>query len=153
MSQENVELVGRLYAEGGPFALPLSPDEEGVLLTRLFEEFYDEQVEARMPADYPEGEQVHVGRPGMVDLIANLRDSWTEFRFEPERFIDSGDRVTVFIRVIAQGGWSGLATERETAHVWAVRAGRLSSIQIFRDRAQALEAVGLSEGSPEADDT
>jgi ketosteroid isomerase-like protein len=152
MSRENTELVRRLYAEQGPFALPLSPEEEGVLLTRLFGEFYDEQLEVRMPADYPEGEQVHVGRRGMGDLIASLRDSWTEFRFEPERFIDAGDRVMVFIRVVAQGGSSGLATERETAHVWAVQGGRLSSIQIYRDRGQALEAVGLCERSPEADD-
>jgi|SRR5829696_2185216 len=152
MSRENVELVRRLYADGGPFALPMSPEEEGELLARLFGEFYDEQVEARMPADYPEGEQVHVGRRGMADLIANLRDSWTEFRFEPERFIDTGNRVTVFIRVVAQGGASGLATERETAHVWKTRDGRLSAIQIYRDRAQALEAVGLSERSPDADD-
>jgi ketosteroid isomerase-like protein len=105
-----------------------------------------------MPADYPEGEQVHVGRRGMAGLIAMLRDSWTKFRFEPERFIDAGHCVTVFIRVVAQGGASGLATERETAHVWAVRDGRLSSIQIYRDRAQALEAVGLSARSPEAGD-
>jgi ketosteroid isomerase-like protein len=153
MSRENIELVRRLYAQGGPFALPLSPEEEGVLIDRLFEEFYDEQVEIRMPADYPEGEQVHVGRRGMAELIAMLRDSWTEFRFEPERFIEAGDSVMVFIRVVAQGGASGLATERETAHVWALRDGRLSSIQIYRDRAQALEAVGLSERSPGAGDT
>ena len=55
MSRENVELVGRLYAEGGPFALPLSPDDEGVLLDRLFDEFYDEQLEARMPKRLPGG--------------------------------------------------------------------------------------------------
>jgi hypothetical protein len=29
MSREDVDLVGRLYAEGGPFSLPLNPDEEG----------------------------------------------------------------------------------------------------------------------------
>jgi ketosteroid isomerase-like protein len=146
MSQENVELVSRLYAEEGPFALPLSADAEKALLDRMFGEYYEEQVEVHMPPDYPEGEQVLVGRRGMAELLAMLRDSWTEFRFEPERFIDCGPRVTVFIRVIAQGSVSGLATEQKTAHVWAVRHGRLASIQIYRDRAQALEAVGLSEG-------
>jgi hypothetical protein len=25
-----------------------------------------------------------------------LRDTWTQFRFEPERFIDAGQRVVVF---------------------------------------------------------
>jgi ketosteroid isomerase-like protein len=143
MSQENVEIVRRLYAQDGPFALPLSPDDERALLDRLFREFYDERLEVRMPADYPEGEQVHRGREGMTGLIAMLRETWTEFRFEPERFIDAGDRVAVFIRVVAEGGASGVATGRETAHIWLVRDGRLSSIQIYLDRSQAVEAIGL----------
>lgn len=97
-----------------------------------------------MPADYPEGEQVLRGRAGMTRLFAMLRDTWTEFRFEPERFIDRGQQVAVLVRVVAKGGASGLATERRTAHVWTVRRGRLASIQIYRDRAEALDAVGLS---------
>ena len=143
MSQENVEIVRRLYAEGGPFALPLSPEDERALLDRLFREFYDECLEVRMPADYPEGEQVLWGREGMEGLLAMLRETWMVFRFEPEHFIDAGDRVVVLIRVVAEGGASGVATDRETAHVWRVRDGRLSSIQIHLDRSRALEAVGL----------
>ena len=141
--QKNLEIVRRLYADGGPFALPMDSDEERALLDHLFHEYYDEQVEVRMPADYPEGEQLLYGKRGMSRLLAMLRDSWTEFRFAAERFIDAGERVAVFIRVTARGGASGLATERETAHVWTVRDGRLSSIQIYRDRTEALEAVGL----------
>jgi ketosteroid isomerase-like protein len=146
-SQGKVELVGRLYEAGGPFALPMEPDEEGELLDRLFRDHYDEQVEIRMPADYPEGEQVLYGRQGMSRVIAMLRDSWTEWRFEAERFIDAGKCVVVFIRVLARGGASGLPSERETAHVWVVHDGRLSSIQIYRDREDALKAVGLSQRS------
>jgi ketosteroid isomerase-like protein len=145
MSHENLELVRRLYADGGPFALPMDPDEEHELLDHLFREYYDEQVEVRMPADYPEGEQVHVGLRGMSEIIAVLRDSWTKWRFEAERFIDVGERVIVLIRVVAEGGLSGVATERETAHLWAIRGGRLSSLQIYRDRRDAFEVVGLGE--------
>ena len=145
MSRQGVELVRRVYEEGGPIALPLSPDEERVLLDRMFSEFYVEQVEVRMPPDYPEGEQLLYGREGMSRLLAMLRDSWTVFRFETERFFDAGDRVAVFIRVIAEGGASGLPTERRTAHVWTVRDGRLESIQIYRDRDEALEALDLAD--------
>ena len=146
MSQANVEIVRRLYAEGGPFALPLSPDDERALLDRLFGEVYEERLAVRMPADYPEGEHVFRGQEGMARLIAMLRETWTEFRFEPERFIDAGDRVAVFIRVVAEGGASGIPAERETAHVWRVRDDRLASIQIYLDRSQALEALGRDEG-------
>jgi ketosteroid isomerase-like protein len=143
MSREEVELVRRLYADGGPFALPMEPDEERVLLDHLFREYYDEQVEVRMPPDYPEGEQVLYGKQGMSRVVGMLRDSWTKWLFRAERFIDAGDRVIVLIRVVAEGGASGIATERETAHVWGIRDGRLSSIQIYRDREDALKAVGL----------
>jgi len=145
MSQPNVEIVRRLYAEG-PFRLAISPDDERALLDHLFREYYDEQLEIRMPAEYPEGELVLRGREGLAQLVAMLRETWTEFRFEPERFIDAGDRVAVLVRVVAEGGASGVATERETAYIWTVRHGRLSCIQIYRDRAEALEAVGLRDG-------
>ena len=149
MSHENLDVVRRLYADGGPFALPLGPEGERALLDHLFAEYYDEQLQVLMPADYPEGEQLHVGRRGMTELIGALRDSWTKWRFEAERFIDLGERVIVLIRVVAEGGASGIATERETAHLWALRGGRLASIQIYRDRGEALEAVGLQEPAAE----
>jgi ketosteroid isomerase-like protein len=146
MSREDVELVRRVYDVDGPFWLPLSPDEERALLDRLFGgDLYDEQLEVLMPPDYPEGAQVYVGRAGMTRLIAMLRDSWTAWRFEAERFIDAGDCVVVLIKVVAEGEHSGLGAAQETAHVWKLRGGRLASIQIYRDRAQALEALGLSE--------
>ena len=105
VSQENVELVRRLYAEGGPFAIPLSPEDETVLLDRLFGEYYEERLEVMMPPDYPEGEQIYVGRAGIARLIATLRDTWTEFRFEAEQFIDCGPHaVLVLIHVVAEGG-------------------------------------------------
>ena len=145
MSQREVELVRRVYEDGGPIVLPLSPDEERVLLDRMFSEYLAERFEVRMPPDYPEGEQLLYGRQGMSRLLAMLRDSWTVFRFETERFIAAGDRVVVFIRVIAEGGVSHLPTERRTAHVWTVRDGRAASIRIYRDRDEALEALGLTD--------
>src|SRR5262245_15101625 len=123
----------------------MGPEAERELLDHLFREYYDEQVEVLMPPDYPEGEQVYFGRRGMSKLIGGLRDSWTKWRFEAERFIAAGERVIVLIRVVAEGGSSGIATERETAHLWTVRDGRLTSIQIYRDRAEALEAVAIGE--------
>ena len=143
MSQEEVELVRRVYADGGNLGVVVNPDDEAAVLDRLFRDYYEEEFEVRMPADYPEGEQVLRGREGMSRLSAMLRDTWSEFRFEPERVLDAGDRVVVLVRVVAEGGVSGIPTELETAHVWTARHGRLSSIQIYRDRAEALEAAGL----------
>jgi ketosteroid isomerase-like protein len=142
MSQEQVELVRRVYADEGNLGVVVNPDDEREVLDRLFREYYLEDFEVRMPPDYPEGEQVLRGREGMSRLSAMLRDTWSEFRFKAERLLDAGDRVVVLVRV-AEGGVSGIPTERETAHIWTARHGRLSSIQIYRDRAEALKAAGL----------
>jgi ketosteroid isomerase-like protein len=93
MSAENVRLVRRLYAQEGLLDLAVRPGDERALLDRLFRDYYDEQFEIRMPTDYPEREQVLRGREGTAQLLALLRDTWAEFRFEPERFLDAGDRV------------------------------------------------------------
>ena len=144
MSRENVELVGRFYAA----LLDLrdaDPDEDQAFLDRAFRDFFDGQCELRMPAEYPEGEQVLWGREGLAQLVAMLRDAWAEWRFEPERLIDAGERVVVLVRVVAKGGASGVQVELETAHVLTFRDARVSSVRVYRDRGRALDAVGLRE--------
>ena len=139
MSEENVELVRRLY-EMGDF-LDATPE----LIDRAFREDLDEQFEFRLPPDYPEGEPVFRGRQGIAELRAMLRDTWTEWRVESERYLDAGKRVVVFVRTLAVGGASHVPIEFETAHLWTIRAGRATSLQVYRDRSEALEAAGLRE--------
>jgi ketosteroid isomerase-like protein len=142
MSQENVELVRRIYEEFWKAnALMASPDE----IERAFREYFDEQFEVRLPPDYPEGEPVFRGREGLAQLLAMLGDTWGEWQMEPERFLDGGDRVVMFGRILAEGGASRVPIEFETTHVWTVRTGRATSLHAFRDRSQALEAAGLQE--------
>jgi ketosteroid isomerase-like protein len=74
-----------------------------------------------------------------------LADAWDEWRMQPGRFLDAGDRVVVFARLFVEGGASGVPVELETTHVWTVRQGRATSLHAFRDRSQAIEAAGLSE--------
>jgi ketosteroid isomerase-like protein len=144
LSEETVELVRRYYA-----ALPglraASPDDDPALLDRMLRDYLDEAVEIHMPPEYPEGEQVLRGREGAAKLVATLREAWAEWRFEPERLIDVGNRVVVLVRVVGEGGASGVPLELRTAHVWTVRNGRMTSAHLYRDRAEALEAAGLRE--------
>ena len=140
MSQENVEVIRNLYEIGGdPFSA--APDQ----IDRAFRDYLDEQLEIRLPSDYPEGEPVFRGREGIAEMIAMLRDTWGKWRFEPERFLDAGDRVVAFVRIFAEGGASGVPIELETTHVWTIRGGRVASLHAYRDRSQALEAAGLQE--------
>jgi ketosteroid isomerase-like protein len=52
--------------------------------------------------------------------------------------------VVVFARIIGEGEASGAPVELETTHVVSFREGRAVSVQVYRDRAEALEATGLS---------
>jgi ketosteroid isomerase-like protein len=139
MSEENVEIVRALYEMGDFFNA--TPEQ----FDRAFRDYLDEQFELRLPPDYPEGKLVFRGRQGAGELIAMLHDTWGEWSFETERFIDANDRVVVFARILAKGGGSGVPVELQTTHVWTVGAGRATSVQFYRDRSEALEAAGLSE--------
>jgi ketosteroid isomerase-like protein len=81
----------------------------------------------------------------MNALVAMLREVWSEWRLVPERFIDVDDAVVVFARIVAVGHESGVPIELETTHVWTVRDGRVRSLWAYRNRSEALEAVGLRE--------
>jgi uncharacterized protein len=139
MSRENVEVIRRVYALGD--ILSLSPDQ----IDQAFRDYLDNQFEARLPPDYPEGQPVFRGREGVAQFAAMIRDAWDEWHFEPERFLDAGDRVVVFVHILGKGGASGVPVELEATHVWTLRAGRAVSLHVYRDRSEALEAAGLSE--------
>jgi ketosteroid isomerase-like protein len=136
MSQENVSLVRDLYR-----LLPSLRDTDSDAVTRLFRDYADARFELHLPPDYPEGEQVLRGREGMNAFAAVLRETWSEWRFVPERFLDAHDCVLVFARLVAVGHESGVPIELETNHVWTVHDGRATSLCVYRDRGEALEAL------------
>jgi ketosteroid isomerase-like protein len=139
MSEENVDLVRDLYALGD--WLNPTPDETDL----AFRDYLDEQFELRLPPDYPEGKPVFRGREGVAQWRAMLREAWDEWRVEPERFLDAGERVVVFARLMGTGGASGVPFELETTHVLTIHAGRIASMHVYRDRSEALEAAGVRE--------
>jgi ketosteroid isomerase-like protein len=136
-----VEVVRSLYEAGAASPLTASPDQ----IEAAFRDSLDERFEVRMPPDYPEGEPVFRGREGFDEMIAMLRDAWGEWRLEPQEFLDAGEQVVVFVRLLAEGGASGIPAEIESTHVWTLRSGRAMSMHAYRDRPQALEAAGLRE--------
>jgi ketosteroid isomerase-like protein len=143
MSQENVKLVRRWY-----LSLPdLATDagDERAFVDRAFRDYLDEQVEIRAPTGVSGGEPVFHGREGVVQLSATICNAWAEWRFEPVRLLGAGDRVVVFVRVVGKGRASRVPIEMNNTHVVTILNGRIKSIRVYRDRQQALEAVGLRE--------
>jgi ketosteroid isomerase-like protein len=131
VSRENVEVVRRVYE------LFERRDIQGVLgLTT-------DDFELRLPDIYPEGPETFRGRDGLRRWLAMVQDIWGEWRFDVERLIDADEQVVALVRIVAEGGASGVPVDREVAHVWSVQDGKTSAAAVHLDRAEALEAVGL----------
>lgn len=137
-----MELVQRWYAF---LPDPTDAADDQAILDQAFRDYLAEEYEVRLPADYPEGEPVFTGREGLARFAAMIRDAWSEWRFEPERFFDAGDRVVVFMRVVAKGRTSGTPIEFTSTQIVTFRDGRMASTRVYRDRSQVLKAVGLEE--------
>jgi ketosteroid isomerase-like protein len=133
MSRENVQVVGRLYE------LFERRDIERVL------ELAADDFELRLPDIYPEGAETFRGRDGLQRWLAMVEDIWGEWRLDVERLIDADEQVVALVRIVAEGGASGVPVDREVAHVWSFRERKPSKAFVYLDRAEALEAVGLRE--------
>jgi ketosteroid isomerase-like protein len=142
VSEENVEIVRRAYA-----SMPDLRHDDPESIEQFLEwgrAYAGEDVELQLPSDYPEGGQVFMGHEGLAQVAAWLRETWAEWRFEPERFIEVGDRVVVLVKIVARGN-SGVPVEMPTAHVVTLHSGRIASARAYRHGAEALKAVGLEE--------
>jgi ketosteroid isomerase-like protein len=138
--EDNVELVRRSYR-----MLEDLRDAPDGPADRLLRELVHERFELHLPATYPEGAQVFRGPAGLKRWTAKTREIWDEWRFELERFVDLGDRVVVLVRLVAQGGLSGVRLERDTAHVWTLADEKVIRCEVYLDRPDALRQLGLED--------
>ena len=132
MSQENVEVARRLHRafnerDRDALAEVFDPDVEWIpILAKL------EGASFRGPEE--------VNR-----WLDELDRDWAEFVTDPEEFRDLGDVVLILGTWHARARHSGLVLDAPGAWVARVRNGRIVRQETFTERAQALEAVGLSE--------
>jgi ketosteroid isomerase-like protein len=111
---------------------------------RVLRELVHECFELHLPPVYPDT-QVFRGPDGLKRWVGRTREVWGEWRFQVERFIEVGERVVVLVHLVAEGGQSGVRLERDTAHVWTVADGKVTRCEVYLDRAEALEALGLKD--------
>jgi ketosteroid isomerase-like protein len=137
MSQENVEIVRRLYRaaeQGDWWAHP--------------EAFDPEVRSARVMSPDADAAGLSGEWQGLDGLIENIRlwlSAWSDFRSQPERFIEAGDKVVVLTRETGKGKASGIPLDEEAADVWELRNGKVIGVCFYLKREDALEAAGLSE--------
>jgi ketosteroid isomerase-like protein len=137
MSQENVEIVKEIMqlmsvaaAGGGPtpgLIERFAPDVVVDMSRRVF------------------NPDVYEGHEGLRRLGREVNEVWASFRIEPERFIESGDRVIVIERRRGRGRESQVEVEARSGVIWTLRDGKVVRMETDLAPADALQAAGLSE--------
>jgi ketosteroid isomerase-like protein len=132
MTQENVEALYRLYEALG------RRDREACVR----ETHPDvEAVSYLMEADG----SVYKGHAGVRRFYDDLFSVFPDWHPEILQATDYGDAILAEIRMAGRGAGSGLALEQNIWQVIRFRDGKLVWFHGYGDRAEALEAVGLSE--------
>jgi ketosteroid isomerase-like protein len=139
MSQENVEAVRRMvegfaaFREGNPDAMA---DVVAVL---------DPSIEWHGTVGGLDEDSVARGYEEVARRFAESFEPWEQHLLEAERYIDAGHAVVVFWHEIARSRHTAQQLEMRTAAIYSLRDGRVVEARAYLDRAEALEAAGLSE--------
>ena len=134
MSQENVEAVRRIYdaVARRDAATPFSLYAKDIVwdLTKW------------RPAEL-DPMRVYTGHEGVRKAWRDRLSAWSEVDYEVAELMEVGDRVVAVIRDRQIGRSSGVPIDSSHAAVWTLADGKVTRLQVFDDRRQALEAVGL----------
>jgi uncharacterized protein len=134
MSQENVEIVRRIYEAFD------ARDTEASF------NFYADEIEWDLSRGAALGPAaVFHGHDGVRESFRDLLTAFSAIDFEIEEMTACGDRVLANIHERYRGRGSGVEVDRRHHAVWTLRGGKVTNMTVYRDRAEALEAVGLSE--------
>jgi ketosteroid isomerase-like protein len=88
---------------------------------------------------------VYYGHDGIRDFWRSWLAAWETISFDYEEFIDAGDVVIVLLSQHTRGRASGIELDWEYAQAWTVQKGKITRMEFFPTRHEALEAAGLSE--------
>jgi uncharacterized protein len=103
----------------------------------------DPEVEWHVPPIVPE-KTVYRGHHGVKELLQSMQDSFDNFQIAVEEIVDAGDRVMVLAALRGRGKASGIEVETPSfGWVWTLREGKTVLVEVYPNRAETLEAVGL----------
>ena len=98
------------------------------------------------PGLVPPGEGAeYSGRKGVMDRTRAVNDAWVRVTVEPGRRIEvASDRILAIDRWRFEGR-DGIQVEEELPTAFTFRDGLIVRVDGFTDKAEAIEAAGLSE--------
>ena len=131
MSEENLEIVRRLYR-----AFDARDFDRIAELAHHDAEWIPDRRVMEGPVR---------GVENVIRFFTEQDEMLAELRVEPERFWGTGNKVLVFVHATGRGRASDAPFDIRIAHLWTFNNGVLVRGEGFGDRAEALEAAGLSE--------
>jgi ketosteroid isomerase-like protein len=132
MSEENVEIVRRIYGEG---LIDRDPK-------RFVNHFATPDVEYVNPPEAVDP-GIRSGRAQVNLALRRARQSSASYRHELHELFDVGD--TVVAAVSRHAGRPTSSEIQEEAHTWTFRDGKVVRFERGRNLEAALEAAGLQE--------
>ena len=136
MSEENVEIVRRVYEASG------TRDTGAVLAA------YDPEVEwdvSRSPLGRLVGEGFYRGHDGLRRFFRAYHDAWENIDYRCDELIEAGEHVISVDVERGKGQVSGAEVEWTQYAVWTVKGGKIVRVVWLPTREEALQAAGLSE--------
>jgi ketosteroid isomerase-like protein len=138
MSQENVELIRRLYRLGDAMNL----DDLLAALPELIPEFADPEIEW-IESPNRVDRRTYRGHEGVREAMEHWLEQFEEYSYEPREIVDCGDDVLVIAHEEGRGGTSGATVSGWSYQLFTVCDGKVVRFRGFSDRASALEAAGV----------
>jgi ketosteroid isomerase-like protein len=126
MSEENVELVRRIYDVWGR-----GESTRGLIA---------EDLEYVNPP-YAVEPGTRRGR----NIFALVTDMIDDFELRIDRFLETGEEVVALAHYSGSGRSSGVPVAGEQGHVWTVRDGVAVRFRWFQSHSEALEAAQIAE--------
>jgi ketosteroid isomerase-like protein len=138
MSQENVEIVRRLFAA-------FEDVDVGSVERRLDEvrETFDPEVEWVAPPHSLLASEEYRGYGGIRRFWTQFLSAWDQYGVQVDELIDAGDQVVAVMRLC--GRTNELEVDEARSSLLTLRDGRIVRIEPFASKDGALEAAGLSE--------
>jgi hypothetical protein len=143
MSQENVELIRALVPTPETDVAALFRDESLFKATReALGALFDPGFES---VAVWQGGTTYAGVEGFRRMWLDWLQPWATYHVQVDELIDAGDRVVVLVRDRGRRHDMEAEVELISGSVWTVRDSKLVRVEFCSDRAEALEAAGLSE--------
>jgi ketosteroid isomerase-like protein len=143
VSQQNVELVRRLYIE--LLFAGSARDVEQRLTDDALGAYLDPGIEWIPVRESILAVDIYRGFDGTRRFWGEFLSAWDEYRVEPQKFHSAGDQVAVVVHIV--GTTHGLEVDETRSSLLTIRRGRVVRVQAFADPDGAREALARREVS------